>query len=91
MLGPAALVFYPDVRLQRPGLLVGVQKVVGQLGERLAQELIVEDLDGGVLVGEADGAVFIQLVEVPAAVGGEAPPRRGWAGRRRRSSRRGRP
>ena len=44
------------------------------LTQRLTQILLVQRLHVGVLVGEADGAVFIQLVEVPAALGGEVLP-----------------
>ena len=48
-----------------------MQQVVGLLRQGLAQVLPVQGLHVRILVGEADGALRIQLVELLAPLGGK--------------------
>ena len=40
-----------------PALVVGVEQVLGPLAQRLAQELLIQGLDLGILVGVANGSL----------------------------------
>ena len=62
---------FGNMRLQGPLPLVGVEQVMGLLRQGGFQVVPVERLDGGVFMGEADGALGVQLVQVRSPVGGE--------------------
>ena len=64
---------------------------MGGLRQGMAQVFLVEGLDGGIFMGEADGALLVQGVQTLPSLGGVVLPRRGWADRRRRNIRRDRP
>ena len=55
-----------------------MQQVVGLLRQGLAQVLPVQGLHVRILVGEADGALRIQLVELLAPLGAKSWP--SWMG-----------
>ena len=66
-----ASVLFGNMCLQGPLPLVGVEQVVGLLRQGGLQIVPVEHLNGGVFMGEADGALGVQLVQVGAPVSGE--------------------
>lgn len=51
---------------------------MGGLRQGMAQVFLVEGLDGGIFMGEADGALLVQGVQTLPSLGGRGPPRRGW-------------
>ena len=63
-----------------PGVVIGVQQVVGALAQGLFQVLPVQGLHIGVLVGEADGRVGVQLPEndCRGSSASSAPSWMGW-------------
>ena len=71
-----------------PRLMVCVQQVVGPLPQRLSQILVVQLLDIRVLVGVSNFCLCVQLPQLLASRRGHL---NGWADRRLRRSRRGRP
>ena len=72
--GTSSFAAFAVMGLQRPLALVCMEQVMGGLRQGMAQVFLVEGLDGGIFMGEADGALLVQGVQTLPSLGGVVLP-----------------